>query len=268
MTAMSLSDLCDHFDALMSITDYSKINWSPTYVPIANLKGAIGNALNTAFTNQKFSFPFTEQAPKKAEQLRINYINSLIDRAIDEGAIVVRKPKFTEAYYSIKNDQLKLFFNRVGNDGEASDFAKEIGSRYILDALRNVILGEGIIGETLSIESSPLADANIPAADRIVTLDHNQPDYETITEGIDELREAVRGANGISHERRSQALSGLDAAKSLWSAAQLSLVQVEIGIILAIDDAISLLGDSLKKLSNIALSELIRAYIKASLGAS
>ena len=105
----------------------------------------------------------------------------------------------------------------------------------------------------------------IPASDRLVSIGHNQPQYQEISDGISELINDVRaGWNGNPErpEERSRVLQGLEAAQSLWAATELKLIHVKVGILMAIEDAEAALGKIIKIAGNVLLVEAIRAFIK------
>jgi hypothetical protein len=108
----------------------------------------------------------------------------------------------------------------------------------------------------------------IPAADRIVPLDHNSSEYEQISTQITDLAETLRRNNevGDSAEHRDQLLKSMSAAAELWSALQLTVDQIKIGIILAIENAKAALTKVGKSVGISLIVDAIKAYVKSKIG--
>lgn len=117
-----------------------------------------------------------------------------------------------------------------------------------------------------TIYSAPRAVA--PASDRIVSLDHNQPDYTGISNGLRELREDVRGANSpdIDELERDRVLKSLDAASQLWDATQLKVIQIKVGILITVEDASALLISTARAVAAALLVDTIKAFVKSHFG--
>jgi hypothetical protein len=81
----------------------------------------------------------------------------------------------------------------------------------------------------------------VPASDRLVRLDHNQPEYQKIARGLVDLHEQIRQDNevGATGDQRDRLLKSLSAAKELWSSRELFLVQIRIGVLMAVEEATS-----------------------------
>lgn len=115
------------------------------------------------------------------------------------------------------------------------------------------------------------ADADIegiPASDRIVSLNHNDPDYISIRRELSEITEAARGINDtdISAEQRDRINKGLASASELWEATELKLMHVKIGVVMAIEDAKPIFKETARLLAIDALIAAIKAFIKAATG--
>jgi len=104
----------------------------------------------------------------------------------------------------------------------------------------------------------------VPAVDRLVPLDHNLPEYLRVKQGIEELRELVRSSNDLPD--RDRILASLTAAGSLWQATELKVIQLKIGVVMAIEDA----GRALKNTANAVawalLVDAIKVLVKATIG--
>ena len=108
----------------------------------------------------------------------------------------------------------------------------------------------------------------VPASDRVVRLDHNLPAYTEVKSSLDELYEQIRADNAVGEtpEHRDRLLRSLQAAKWLWEAAELRVVQVKVGIILAIEDAAEALRAVGKMIGVAILVDAIKAVVKACSG--
>jgi len=121
--------------------------------------------------------------------------------------------------------------------------------------------------ETVSA-SDYLEASIIPAADRLVRLDHNQPQYAEISKSIIEVIEAVRTTNdlGIEPDERDRVLRSLEAASSLWEAVQLKAIQFKVGILMAVEDAAKALKATAKATAAALLVDAIKSFAKTHIG--
>jgi hypothetical protein len=108
----------------------------------------------------------------------------------------------------------------------------------------------------------------IPASDRVVRLDHNQPDYQEVRSELANLREAVRTANDLEIEpaERNRVLASLDSAQTLWAAAQLKVVQVKVGIVMVVEEARHVISSTSKAVVGALIVDMIKAFIKTHTG--
>lgn len=108
----------------------------------------------------------------------------------------------------------------------------------------------------------------VPAANRLVRLNHNQSEYQEVARGLDELFEQVRQDNQIGEtaEERDRLLRSLTAAKELWSAAELFVIQIRVGIIMAIEDATAAAVAVGKAVGAALLVDLIKQIVKSATG--
>jgi len=113
------------------------------------------------------------------------------------------------------------------------------------------------------LETVPLAD-EIPASDRVVTLDHNQPDYKKIKAELEDVKETLRGLNDttVSQEERSRLSAGIDSAQVLWNSLQLKVIQIKVGIIMVLEDIGKIVGKTAKGVSVALIVDGIKSYIK------
>lgn len=101
-----------------------------------------------------------------------------------------------------------------------------------------------------------------PAADRVVRFDDNQAARIEISNSLLEIREAVRGVNTADPDERDRVGTSLEAAYTLWQAAQLKIIQVKVGVLMAAEDAANLLKNTAKGVAAALLVDTIKAFIK------
>jgi hypothetical protein len=124
------------------------------------------------------------------------------------------------------------------------------------------------------LEGSPSAvvdaedDHSAPASNRLVRFDHNLPEYQQIATGILDVREAIRAANDLSvdEDERNRLIATLGSAQALWDAAQLKIVQIKVGILMALEDARTALARTTKAVAASLLVEAVKAFIKSHTG--
>ena len=90
---------------------------------------------------------------------------------------------------------------------------------------------------------------------RLVRLDGNDPELARIRRNLLDAAERVRGDNAL--ENREAVLASLSQANNLLSRRELAYLQLTVGVIMAIDDAVSMAG----KWSQKTLLETIRASV-------
>ncbi|MGB3794697.1 MAG: hypothetical protein WA957_00130 [Alteraurantiacibacter sp.] len=107
-----------------------------------------------------------------------------------------------------------------------------------------------------------------PASDRIVSLQHNSPEYKDIADGLASLVEQIRQENqvGESSGERDRILRSLTAARELWGATELRVIQVKVGVVMAVEDATDALTRLGKEVGKAGLIDLILNYAKKKIG--
>lgn len=120
-----------------------------------------------------------------------------------------------------------------------------------------------------SYQSDGQAAANVtisafPAADRLVPLNHNSLEYLEVARGLEELREAVRGANDLSD--RESVIATLSAAQALWKATELKIIQIKIGVVMAVEEAGRALAETAKAVTTAILIDAIKSLVKSKTG--
>ncbi len=108
----------------------------------------------------------------------------------------------------------------------------------------------------------------VSASDRIVSLDHNQKEYLQIAYGLKSIRECVRGANlpTIDPLERERIINSLDSASKLWETTQLKIIQIKVGVLMAVDDASKALASTAQAVAAALLVDVIKAFVKNHLG--
>lgn len=108
----------------------------------------------------------------------------------------------------------------------------------------------------------------VPAADRIVPLDHNDPNYRKIEDGLAEIREALRGQNDldVSDAERDRLIASVSAAQNLWASAELKLIQVKVGVLMAVEDAQKALTKTARAVAGALIVDMIKAFVKSHTG--
>lgn len=107
-------------------------------------------------------------------------------------------------------------------------------------------------------------DISIPASDRFVKLDHNKPEYKEIEAelaalDVDALTHGYNGSDFDENEK-DRLLKSLDSARTFWNALQLSVVQIKVGIILALEDLGQFVVDAAKKVGIALLVDRIKTF--------
>ncbi len=113
---------------------------------------------------------------------------------------------------------------------------------------------------------SSSGNPSVPAADRIVRLDHNSADYNEIARQLADVTEAVRGCNSEDFAARDRILASLDAASVLWNAVELRIIQIKVGVLMVAEDAAHSLAETAKSVVAALLVDTIKAFVRNHLG--
>lgn len=151
-----------------------------------------------------------------------------------------------------------LYFREIsktlgGYGGWAFRLSAE-GYRKIEEAFAD----DALIAEALGLSE---AENLIPAADRVVQLDHNSASYLNVSKGLDALAEAARSSNDLPD--RERIIPSLSAAKVLWQAAELKVIQIKIGVLMAIEDAAKALSNTAQVVATALLIDAIKSLVKS-----
>lgn len=105
----------------------------------------------------------------------------------------------------------------------------------------------------------------IPASDRIVRMDHNDPGFQGIRQNLEQAIEIVRSTNEHVIDRES-AIQSLKFADHLWNRIEISIITLKVGIHLAFEDALEKIGNASIKVFVEAVKTSIVEYIRRNLG--
>ena len=75
-----------------------------------------------------------------------------------------------------------------------------------------------------------------PASDRIVRFNDNSAEHIQAADLIIQITQAVESDNAIGVKERSRLKSALKAATEFWSALELKVIQIRVGILMALED--------------------------------
>ena len=170
-------------------------------------------------------------------------------------------------YVKYKPNLYPKFRDQFLSQSPIHRLSQRVGGRFYPDAFRNYVQREVIADDDVMIDES--VDAMIvPASDRIVSLNHNTPEYEEIAQGLADLSDQFRGANDleIDEAEKGRILSALAAASQLWEASQLKAMQVKVGVLMAVEDAVTAFGPTTKAIGFALLIDAIKAFVKSHAG--
>jgi len=221
--------------------------------PIENKNDLIDSIIHEAFK------PYGLAPPPSIYRDRVDTILTLFEKG---GAIRLEGDDYAGHHFSFKLSKKNELVAQWVNSGPAHSRISKLGEGVFLRALTKIVEEDTVLVSDVEIIDETAGIA-IPASDRIVTLGHNQPEYQLITEGITALKVEVQAWNGSPDEPelRSRVLQGLEAAQALWAATELKVVQVKVGVIMAIEDAEFALRKIATLASGIALVKFIETFI-------
>jgi hypothetical protein len=186
---------------------------------------------------------------ENSEDLVVSGVADLLDDRVSDYRVKL----------ALEDLEQRSFIRTYYNGADHYQITKD-GYRYIEDSILDS-------PQRVTLEDTAEAEL-LPASDRMVPMDHNSRAYTEISEGIDELAEELRGANDLpcSAEERDRLFASMAAAKRLWESAQLKLIQIKVGIIIAIQDAVDALSAVGKAAGKSALVDAIKAFVKSACG--
>lgn len=170
-------------------------------------------------------------------------------------------------YFKILPDIFRSSRSRFCNESTILQRASMVGARFwpeVFNAFETKISsGEwNTTPESTNLSpSGKIESIVIPASDRIVSLHHNTPEYQDITAGLEDAVEQVNAlkTNELSGDEKSRAVATLQSVSALFRAGELKVVQVKVGIILALEDVERLTGLNFKTVAGTLLLEAIKS---------
>lgn len=196
----------------------------------------------------------------------------LLDKMIENKAINRQGDEYAGFWFKLRQANKQKYLETLRSANPVTQLMGVLGEEALRRALLKIAGEDGLqaieeksseLQEAISVGDS--ADALVvPASDRKVQIDHNQSAYGEIAEGLDE---AIRLAgdtrpNQVSGDQHASILASLKAARSLWESFELSRIQVEVGIIMAIEQASEQLAVAFKMARGTLLVEAIKAFLR------
>lgn len=138
-----------------------------------------------------------------------------------------------------------------------------------LDEIRAFLSSASLSASPPAALSHDSVEAEIvPGSDRLVRIDHNQPEYAEIAKGLDDLYEQVRKDNevGETAAERDRLLCSLRAAREYWSVSELYIIQIRVGIVMAVEEATEAITKTGKAVGAALLVDLIKKFLKHATG--
>jgi hypothetical protein len=208
--------------------------------------------------------------------------SQLAERVFDDlltvGAFEIVEGDVVGPYFKLPAVKYNTYRSAVCSQNEIIKRSRVIGGRYFPEALAafeqqltdgNLAAFTPPAGDDATARISDSAEAEVvPAADRRVSLAHNQPEYEEIAESLQAAIEEVSAlkTNEISNDEKASALASLRSAAELWRAYELKVIHIKIGIVMAIEEAERLTQITFKLVRGPLLVEAIKFFIRQATG--
>ena len=177
-------------------------------------------------------------------------------------------------WYKLDVASKNKIVQEVHSRNPAYNRVKAIGEEALARALIKIAEEDGL-GRFPFESSEPDFDGDptnvevvVPAANRLVPLNHNEPEYVEIRDHLDGIYEEFRGSNeaGSTEAERDRITRSLDAARRLWSSVELQVLQIRVGIIMAVEEALNALKKVTKASSHAILIDLIKNFVRDKTG--
>lgn len=197
---------------------------------------------------------------------------AMFNDLLESGGLDIEQDEVAGDYFQIPLDAYKAYRRNVVSSNEVILRSRRIGARFFpeaFEAFESQLMNGSTTpqGALASIADTATAEI-IPASDRLVTLSHNQPEYEEIQDRIDGAIQEVSTlqTNEISNDEKASVVAALKGASELWRAYQLTAVQVRVGVIMAIEEAQKITKKTFKLTGGTLLADAIKAFIKLTTG--
>jgi len=264
-----LSNFIAHVDAVIFETKFNDISWGEGFVKYPEMGALVEAIFDKAFERQKLEFPSSADRVELSQKFKSYCKDLWIQELILNDVIKVKKTELASTYYKFSNSRFRRYLDKAPNDNEALKLSREIGKIYLQDAFASLDItaldeikfdevGEG------QLHWSSQSQVEIPASDRIVALDHNQPQYLKIKVELEDVKETLRGLNdtSLTEEEKTRLLAGINSAQILWDSLQLKVVQIRVGIIMAVEEISNVIAKTSKGVSVALIVDGIKSYIK------
>lgn len=175
-------------------------------------------------------------------------------------------------WIEVKNKENDLHRSefRITAKGQLRAAASQDYKKFLRNALEvdSLVLDGGTVIPDYEAVSDREGIVVIQASDRIVGLDHNSADYRRISLELVGIRDVLRDANfaGETGQERDRLSDTIDAAIKLWSSSQLKIIQVKVGILMAVEDVGRALEKAGKSVGWALIQDLIKSYVKNKTG--
>lgn len=156
----------------------------------------------------------------------------------------------------------------IGELEDKNSHISQIATGEIASSISNFpkIIRSSVTAQT----AQPAINAQIeaPASDRNVPLNHNEPEYLAVKSELQNSRQAILSINiDVAQEiARDTVVAALDAASVLWNSAELTIMQLKVGVLLAAERAAEFAKETAQALKIALLVEAIKAFIISKLG--
>ena len=186
----------------------------------------------------------------------------------------------TDGFYVVDYDNFRYYFvensaDQEDDENQYKDIKKLTHQYPVLQAYgrRGKAYADEVIEALRELDPTDLARlrsekideaAIAPASDRVVKLDHNSAAYKEIAAAFDEAIDLAdrHKPNEVSGDEHASLVAGLRAARELWRSFELSMMQIEIGILMALEKAQEQLKISFQMARGSLLVEGIKAFVK------
>ena len=148
------------------------------------------------------------------------------------------------------------------SDDEIYERKKKLeGDRLYEAAFKKLLEGQRL--ENSEAQGTVRSDMKaVPTASGLVSIDHNRPDYAELSDAFDKaisLAEQTR-PNEITGDQHASIVSGLRAARELWNSFELTRLQIEVGLIMALEKAQEQLRLTFESARGTLFVEAIKAF--------
>lgn len=205
-------------------------------------------------------------------QFNVNEIRSLFEPEIGSGfARIVLKSLEDDEYIDIASKKhefglgqrnfvslsafgTSFIEEKLLDDDNVYDQKFRLAVRFHSDEAR----GHGV-RTFFKISEMPALQDEIPAADRLVTLNHNAPEYSELENEITALKESVLRANKDNHlsDNEEAALSDIDAGLTLWKRTIVRTAALKETLIAGINALVTAVKDEgLKHTAKVLVSKI------------